>query len=187
MKKRAYKRIIILCVWLTMLMVTACGKEEQPMPEATPEPLTDWKTQGFQVSEEVETGLFLGEESYQLWEHDNIHDLSWGVCDSVFWFFGTLLGEDGKRVFGPEGEYMVELYDTERNEYSSVRFTPAELGLTGEIGLLVEMDMVSTGEYLFRWAEYTMEEENYRQVADVLIFTNLTGEIQQKDFCFPFI
>lgn len=186
MKKRRRKCSIMLVTLLMMLIIAACGKQNQPLPEVTPEPLADWKTKGFQVGEEVEVGQLLRTGNYQPWEHggagDDISHLSSGVCDNIFWFFGTIVDEDGGRVRGPKGEYLVELYDTESNEYSTVRFTPAQLGLTGEIGLLVDMDMTSTGEYMFRWAEYTMEEEHYRQVEDVLIFTNLTGENHQVDF-----
>ena len=186
MKKRRRKCSIMLGTLLMMLIIAACGKQNQPLPEVTPEPLADWKTKGFQVGEEVEVGQLLGAGNYQPWEHggagDDISHLSSGVCENTFWFFGTIVDEDGKWVRGPKGEYLVELYDTESNEYSTVQFTPALLGLTGEIGLLVDMDMLSTGEYMFRWAEYTLEEENYRQVADILVFTNLAGENQQVDF-----
>ncbi len=187
MKKRMHKWSLMLSTWIIILITTACGREEQPVPEATPEPLVDWRTQEFQVSEEVTAEPALWAGNYLPWEHGEAeeaisHHLSSGVCDSVFWFFGTVLEEDAKRVCGPEGEYFVDMYDTQSNEYSSIHFTPAQLGLTGEIGYLVDMDKISNGKYMLRWAEYEMEEENYKQVADIMVFTDFAGEKYQTDF-----
>ena len=102
MKKRMRKWIFMLSTLLMLLSISACGKENQTLPEVTPEPLADWKTKGFQVGEEVEVGQLLGTGNYQPWEHggagDDILHISSGVCDNTFWFFGTIVDEDGKWV-----------------------------------------------------------------------------------------
>lgn len=188
---------IILGMLVLLFLFTACGKAEPVVPQETSQPLVDWRTQGFQVQEEIIVKQSVWTGKYQPWEHGvetvqsqeestpQVKELSGrdtGVCDTVFWHFGAITGEDGLRVFGPEGEYVVEWYDASKETFSKVQFTPSQLGLTGEMGLLVEMDMLAEGQYMFRWAEYVQEEEWYRQVSDVLIFTDLAGKCEQFDF-----
>ena len=184
----------LLCALLLGCIMSACAKEEEVVPQATSEPLADWKVQGFQVEEDMEVNQTVWTGKYQVWEHGltnaqkeeengvHISKVSYGVCENIFWYFGRIAGEDGLIVPGPEGEYVLDWYDASKECFSRVQFKASQLGVTGEQGYLMDMDMLAEGQYMFRWAEYVYEEELYRQVSDVFVFTDLEGECEQYDF-----
>lgn len=185
---------ILLCALLLGCIMSACRKGEQEIPQATSEPLTDWKVQGFPVEEDIKVNQTVWAGKYQVWEHGltnaqkeeengvHISKVSYGVCKNIFWYFGRITGEDGLIVSGPEGEYVLEWYDASKECFSRVQFKASQLGVTGELGYLMDMDMLAEGQYMFRWAEYVYEEELYRQVSDVFVFTDLEGDGEQYDF-----
>ena len=185
---------ILLCALLLGCIMSACTKAEEVVPQATSEPLADWKVQGFQVEEDIEVNQTVWTGKYQVWEHGltnaqeeeengvHISKVSYGVCENIFWYFGRITGEDGLIVPGPEGEYVLDCYDASKECFSRVQFKASQMGVTGEQGYLMDMDMLAEGQYMFRWAEYVYEEELYRQVSDVFVFTDLEGECEQYDF-----
>lgn len=58
-----------LSLWILMILLTGCGKNEVPETVPKEEPV-DWKTKGFQCLEEVKLEQVLWEEKYQEWNHE---------------------------------------------------------------------------------------------------------------------
>lgn len=178
-------------VFVCLLCLTGCGKKEVSGGEETAESsVTDWKANGFAISEEVQEEQTLWAGQYLPWEHKSQSDgavelsyLSSGVCGELFWYFGTELDSDGIIASGPEGKYVLEIYDTDSGECTVKRFSPGELGLEGGLGYLVGMDMLDGEHYMLRWAEYEQDEEGmYFQTADRMVYTDFAGNIQSTDF-----
>lgn len=90
-----------------------------------------------------------------------------GICGDKFWFLGK-----------EDGNYFLQIYDTSQEETEERRFTPKDLGLNGDNGFFAGMDMLNEETFLFRWAEYTQDEEVYTQTTDLFVFAHLNGNTQ---------
>lgn len=182
------KKYVIAVVSILFLLCVGCGRKSEMPVQVVPEKKADWKTTGFQVADNIEIEQTLWAGEYVPWEHatmdssyESVGHLESGVCQNLMWYLGYGVKE-GVRVFGAQGQYSLEIYDTVSKEYQVKYFTPAELGLTGELGCIVGMDMISPGSYMFRWAGYTQdEEEMVTQTSDVIVFSDLAGKNRSVD------
>lgn len=194
------KKIILLSVALAAFLATGitalallsgCGQPaDAPSQTEAEEETVSWSTEEIVPPEEPEAKQTLWAEQYRPWEHksqgtaeeDRLLYLDSGVRGSLFWYLGTVPAADGMYVFGPRGEYVLEIYDTATGEYTGKRFSPAELGLEGELGLLAGMDMPDEEHYMFRWMDYEQDDEGlYHQIADRMVYTDFAGDLQTAD------
>lgn len=171
-----------LSLWILLILLVGCGKKEVPETVPKEEPV-DWKTEGFQCLEEVKIEQVLWEEKYLEWEHEMgqgakpVSHLDSGVCGECFWYLGQELDADGIRVSGVQAEYCLDVYDTTNASHSVAYFTPEELGLSGELGYVSDMDMLKDDSFVLRWSEYAVDEQGlYHQTGDTFLFTDLKEE-----------
>lgn len=184
------KKWFIFFSFVLTLGLAGCGKDENnALPSEAEEDMIDWKSEGFRVNDEVGVDEALFMNRYQQWEHcssaddaENISFLESGVYKNIFWHFGAVLDSDGLLPTGESGLYILDIYDTEHGSQSRKSFTPKEIGVNGKLGYLTGMDMLNEEEYMFRWAEYTVDGELYFQSADKIIFTDLAGNNRITDF-----
>lgn len=180
MKK--YTAILLGSFLLTIL--SGCGRSADTPPEAE-DGTAQWKQEGFAVPGglEEEQSLWAGE--YLPWEHknsgaasgDEFVRLDFGVCGELFWY----LGIDREAQPNAGAEYTLEIYDTLSGESTVKRFSPEELGLEGE-GALDSMDMVDGEHYVFRWADYTQDEDGmYRQTSGRMVYTDFASDSRIVD------
>lgn len=193
------KTITSLFCILAVTALSACSSQADKPSQAEQETMSEtesgsspaqWKTEGFATPGETDTDTSLWAGEYLPWEsQDNAGSaanslirLDYGVCGNLFWHFGTESRTDGLVQHGPEGKYILEIYDTTRKEYTVKRFSPEELGLENELGFLDGMDLIDRDHYMFRWLEYEQDQDDmYRQTADKMVYTNLAGEIHITD------
>lgn len=188
------KKYVIAVVSILFLLCAGCGRKPEAPVQVEPENKVDWKTTGFQITDDIKIEQSLWSGEYVPWEHstldsdyERVGHLESGVCQNLMWYLGYGVKE-GVRVFGVQGQYVLEIYDTVSKEYQVKYFTPAELGLIGELGFIVGMDMIGPGSYMFRWAGYTQdEEEMVTQTADIIVFTDLAGKNRIVDVYSTFL
>ncbi len=95
-----------------------------------------WKTEGVAAPGELETGLAYYAENYERWDaaqgerETYPYDVASGACGGLFWNLseGELKGTDTR--------LLLTLYDAKDGSCKSKAFTPSELGLSGETGVL---------------------------------------------------
>lgn len=183
--------VLLWCLALTVLF--GCGQSENMPSQSEAEGRdTQWRTEGFATPRELEEEQVFWAGEYLSWEHksqasivgaEELSYLDSGVCGELFWYFGTELGSGGMLVPGPEGEYVLEIYNTSNGECTVKRFSTGELGLEGELGYLVGMDMLDGENYMFRWVDYEQDEEGmYHQTVDRMVYTDLADDLQTVDF-----
>ena len=184
MKKRKW---LGLPIWILLILLAGCGKADVPEIIPMEEPV-DWKTEGFQCLEEVKLEQVLWEEKYQEWNHEMeqgetlMSHLDSGVCGVYFWYLGKEIDAEGKRVPGVQAEYCLDVYDTVNASHSVAYFTLAELGLSGDLGYVSDMDMLTDDSFVLRWSQYAVDEEGmYRQTGDTFLFTDLKEEHHAVD------
>lgn len=183
------KNITTLLSCIVLSLFSGCGQPADAPLQPEGETVS-WSTEEIAAPEEPETEQTLWTEQYLPWEHksrgtageEELSYLDSGVHGSRFWYFGTVLAADGMRVFGSRGEYVLEIYDTAAGECTVKRFSPAELGLEGELGFLSGMDMLDGDHYMFRWMDYEQDDEGlYHQTVDRMVYTDFAGDLQTAD------
>lgn len=187
------KHTAVLSFILTAVLLSGCGNPKQDESSQPPskDEAASWKTEGAVTSGKLEEGQELWPGKYLAWEHKSqssgshfgeTRHLDSGACGELLWYLGMELGEDGNVVGGAKGEYVLEIYDTSDNTSTEKRFSPGELGLEGESGYILQMDMLDREHYAFRWADYEQDQEGmYRQILDRIIYTDFAGDIQTVD------
>lgn len=185
------KNVTVLLLCLELIILSGCVRAtDMPFqPEAEGEN-AQWKTEGFVAPGELGKEQIFWSGQYLPWEHksqtpvgsEELGFTDSGVCGELIWYFGTELGADGMGVWGPEGEYIIEIYDTTNGECMVKRFTPGDLGLEGKEGYLNGMDMLDGEHYMFRWVEFEQNEEGmYHQTVDRMVYTDLVGDTHTVD------
>ena len=185
------KYITALLPCMVLSLFSGCGQSANvPSPPETELETVSQMTAEIAAPEEPETAQALWAGQYLPWEHKSrgtageteLLYVDSGVSGSLFWYFGTEPESDGTRVFGPQGEYVLEIYDTSTGECTVKRFSPAELGLDGKLGFLSGMDMQDEKHYMFRWMDYEQNDEGlYYQTADRMVYTDFASDLQTAD------
>lgn len=185
MEKRQWR--IRLFLWIALIILTGCGKKEVPETVSKEEPV-DWKTEGFQSLEEVSIEQVFWEERYQEWNHEvgqsakSLSHLASGVYGEYFWYLGQELDAEGNRIPGTPAEYCLDVYDVANGTHRIEYFTPEELGLSGNLGYICDMDMSAQDCFVLRWAQYSVDEEGlYHQTGDTFLFTDLKENYYEVD------
>ncbi len=167
---------------LLLALFTGCGRlEDIPSPPETAKEAAQWRTEGFAEPEKLGEEQAYWTEQYLPWEHrsrnagtEELACVDFGVCGELFWHLGREQGDDG--------QYVLEIYDTDNGESTVKRFSPGELGPEAGQGVLDSMDMSDREHYVFRWADYEQNGEGlYRQTADSMIYTDLAGDTWAVD------
>lgn len=172
----AGRRGAVFCFGLLLLLcLTAggCGRQENQETESADQPVF-WKTEGFAAPGELETGLEYYAENYERWDaaqgerETYPYDVASGACGELFWNLSQ--GE----TKGADTRLLLTIYDAKDGSCKSREFTPSELGLSGETGVLQDMDMPDPGHILLRWGEYEQDGEGlYHQTADRMAYVDL--------------
>ncbi len=160
--------LLLLC-----LIAGGCGRQENQETE-TAEQTVSWKTEGFAAPKEPETGLEYYAEDYERWDATQgeretyPYDIESGACGGLFWNLSE--GE----LKGADTPLLLTLYDAKDGSCKSKDFTPSGLGLSGELGVLQDMDMPDPNHILLRWGEYEKDGEGlYHQTADRMAYIDL--------------
>lgn len=184
------KYITVLMASLALAIISGCGQQADMASQPETEQAAQWRTEGFAAPGELEEQAFWAGQ-YLPWEHkdqdaagtEELICLDSGVCGELFWYFGMEPGADGILTPGPDGEYVLEIFNTADGEYTVKRFSPRELGLEDGLGYLVGMDMLEGEHYMFRWLEYEQDGEGlYYQTADRMVYTDFAGDLRTADF-----
>lgn len=188
------KNISFMLASLVLTILSGCGQpgDVTPPPESEPEgEAAQWKTEGFATPGKLENEQIFWTDQYLPWEHkskdsaggsEELIHLDYGVCGELFWHFGLERVADEMGSFGPEAEYVLEIYDTVGGECTVKRFSPRELGLEVSLGYLESMDMLDREHYVFRWVDWEQDEEGmYCQTVDSMVYTDLADDLQIAD------
>ena len=185
----AYKGICLALVCACVLCLSACGQQDGTGQQTDPasesvhgaageEPA--WAA-GFAAPDRPGEEQTLWAVQFQPWEHKSSTDpdgekelvsLDSGVCGELFWYLGAEPYMDSRL----KTAYVLDIHDTTGGENTVKRFTLPDLGLDSPMGVLDSMDMLDREHYVLRFADYEQDEEGmYRQTADRMLYTDLTG------------
>ena len=205
------KKTKILFLLFTILVLCNVGcKNQRETPEQQKERESaepDRQTSMFTASDELKV-----EETYYLndfcrWEHyidsDNMEEAAEIQTDGngrYTWFLGVKCNENKEYDTGENALYLLEVYSQDNDStvsadnagnndsgncsgnVKSIKFTPKDIGVSGAIGYIVSADVLADDSYMFRWAEYELEDEMYCQKSDKIIFTDLKGNNSVNEF-----
>ena len=205
------KKTKILFLLFTILVLCNMGcKNQRETPEQQTERESaepGRQTSMFTASDELKV-----EETYYLndfsrWEHyidsDNMEEAAEIQTDGngrYSWFLGVKCNENKEYDTGENALYLLEVYSHDNDSavsgdnagntdsgncggnVKSIKFTPKDIGVSGAIGYIVSADVLADDSYMFRWAEYELEDEMYCQKSDKIIFTDLKGNNSVNEF-----
>lgn len=181
------KYIIALLLPLALLICSGCGQTGDMSTQPETQGASLWRTAGFASPGKPEEDQSLWAGEYLLWKHQNLASvagaeelnyLDSGVCGELLWYLGR---EPGMEL-GHKVEYVLEIYNTVSEESSVKYFSPEELGLESELGILCSMDLSDKEHFMFRWADYERDEEGmYHQIMDKMVYTDFAGELRTID------
>lgn len=185
--KKAKAKLILFIV--VILFLTGCKnnrdlsvKEKTDAQKETNVSLTDWKKDGLVVSDDVNVNELFYLNDFARWRHelDNATQeeaavIMTGANDRYFWFLGVRHNENKEYQRGENAQYILDVYSSGNQKTKSIRFTPKDIGISGEIGYIVSVDVLGDDSYMFRWAEYEQIDDLYCQISDKIIFTDLNG------------
>jgi len=186
------KNIILFIFSFAAAVLSGCSQSaDTPEQSRQPEDNGSWKTEGFAVTGELEEGQALWAGQFRLWEHntgqtpeDGAEKLlreDCGVCGDLLWYLGVEKAYGTDSVF--EADYVLEIYDTSREESVTKSVSREGLGLGEGLTLLSGMDMLDEEHYVFRWIRYGQDEDGlYYHLADGMVYTDLAGSAQCVDF-----
>lgn len=189
------KCAVLLPVFFILLFLFGCGgpadapSPTADMPHQTESETMMWHQEGFAVPGEPEDDQVLWAGQYLTVTHtdrstdagvEELSCLDFGVCGDVFWYLCTNREKTGR---GAGAEYFLELYDVVSGESAIRRFSPSQIGLTGENGFFESMDMPDQEHCVFRWLDYEQDEKGmYRQTQDKMVYADSAGDFQAVDF-----
>ncbi len=208
MKIKKTKILFLLFIILVLCNVGCKNQRETPEQQRERESVEpDRQTSMFTASDELKV-----EETYYLndfsrWEHyidsDNMEEAAEIQTDGngrYTWFLGVKCNENREYDTGENALYLLEVYSQDNDSMvsadnagntdsgncggnvKSIRFTPKDIGVSGAIGYIVSADVLADDSYMFRWAEYELEDEMYCQKSDKIIFTDLKGNNSVNEF-----
>ncbi len=180
--------LIITCFFLMTIFLVGCGKtplqdDESPADEE----LYDWKQNGFAAPGDLQTEQTLWAGKFLPITHtadspdadsEKMHCMDRGVCGKLLWH---LYAKEYAK--GADATYYVETLNAETGESLIKSFKPADLGLSGELGVLEQMNMPDESRYVFRWLDYEQDAQGlYSQTQDKIIYTDFAGNTKSTDF-----
>lgn len=208
MKIKKTKILFLLFIILVLCNVGCKNQRETPEQQRERESVEpDRQTSMFTASDELKV-----EETYYLndfsrWEHyidsDNMEEAAEIQTDGngrYSWFLGVKCNENKEYDTGENALYLLEVYSQDNDSavsadnagntdsgncggnVKSIKFTPKDIGVSGAIGYIVSADVLADDSYMFRWAEYELEDEMYCQKSDKIIFTDLKGNNSVNEF-----
>lgn len=208
MKIKKTKILFLLFIILVLCNMGCKNQRETPEQQKERESAEpDRQTSMFTASDELKV-----EETYYLndfsrWEHyidsDNMEEAAEIQTDGngrYTWFLGVKCNENREYDTGENALYLLDVYSHDNDSavsgdnagntdsgncggnVKSIKFTPKDIGVSGAIGYIVSADVLADDSYMFRWAEYELEDEMYCQKSDKIIFTDLKGNNSVNEF-----
>lgn len=187
------KKVIMSLIALLLLATIFSGCSEKDVTQTSEESdeTTDWKTEGFAVTGDVETKQGLWVTEYIPWKHENV------IIDSEKEDLYFPANFPPSRVYGdkiyrlntvinppafPGVRWIMEIYDTSTmtsavKEFSYKQLEQPALGNY----LLSAMDLVSEDSYVFQLEAWESSENMYHQTVNRMIYLNPEGEIHATD------
>lgn len=213
MKIKKTKILFLLFIILVLCNMGCKNQRETPEQQKERESAEpDRQTSMFTASDELKV-----EETYYLndfsrWEHyidsDNMEEAAEIQTDGngrYTWFLGVKCNENREYDTGENALYLLDVYSHDNDSavsgdnagntdsgncggnVKSIKFTPKDIGVSGAIGYIVSADVLADDSYMFRWAEYELEDEMYCQKSDKIIFTDLKGNNSVNEFYSIFV
>lgn len=212
LEKRCSVKKLFLLLMVVVCCISGCNKNDDNKESTAGKNDTgisaaDRQTSMFTASDELKV-----EETYYLndfcrWEHyidsDNMEEAAEIQTDGngrYSWFLGVKCNENKEYDTGENALYLLEVYSQDNDSavsadnagntdsgncggnVKSIKFTPKDIGVSGAIGYIVSADVLADDSYMFRWAEYELEDEMYCQKSDKIIFTDLKGNNSVNEF-----
>lgn len=190
---------ILLCV-----ILSGCIEKGNipSVPEETSASAVDWCSKGFKISGDVEDGPQLWIADPVLWDDEEIvidsdteeradrtglkdpH-----VCGNLLYRVATVRPKDTPVDWDlTKTRWVLESYDSSTGERAQKQFTRRDLGLSDEDpGVLLEMDVVAPGSFVFLYIEYEQTEEGCHKTSHKIIYTDLEGQAVQTDLWQSFL
>lgn len=213
MKIKKTKILFLLFIILVLCNMGCKNQRETPEQQKERESAEpDRQTSMFTASDELKV-----EETYYLndfsrWEHyidsDNMEEaaeIQTNGNGRYTWFLGVKCNENREYDTGENALYLLDVYSHDNDSavsgdnagntdsgncggnVKSIKFTPKDIGVSGAIGYIVSADVLADDSYMFRWAEYELEDEMYCQKSDKIIFTDLKGNNSVNEFYSIFV
>lgn len=180
MRKHFEYFLLFLCI----LCLAGCGRQNQPsQPETTPEG-ADWKNNGFSVSGEVREEQCLWPEKYIPWQH--MEPLSDAETEDRIWHIVEGKGSIGSKIYrlhtlsGPlaEPKEYMEIYDTTSGQTEMIELSLENIGVEADRGgaWIGEIAVVSEEEFAIEFAGLEIGENGQIVFADLdIVYSDLHG------------
>ena len=183
MRRNRILKVVI--AGISLLLLTGCGadREAEEQPQKVVE---EWKEKGFAVSGDVVEEQELWTLEYTKWSHEELVDkvpaYNWTAAFEVGAYDGQIyriyddydMTTDG----GARRNYILERYNASDG---NTDITVLDKEMYGD-GYIAGMSVPKAGSYVFRIQKNERTEEgDYEPVRDVMVFTDLQGEMEQVD------
>lgn len=174
------KRVIFTVVCsLVILCCASCRNTDDFPTENTETTIKEWNNEPFKADRNVKAEECIYLDEFVTWEHtygeDGFITISKGGNNDFFWSLGVLLDEEDNIQRGENANYSLDVYCAKTGSTSSFQFTPKDIGASGEIGYIVNVQVLRENYYMFRWSEYEFDNELYGQISDKIIYSDLNG------------
>ena len=179
-------RKVFLMFLICISLLTGCGKVEgNTQEESKAESLAHWK-EGFIVTDEITEKQGYWIQEYIPWKYDDI-DMNLQEERILFLYslspsctYQSKIYRLNAIIHPPYVQavrWILWEYDTETMECSSREITYEQLGQDKQqdsSGFLVDMDVVSDGEFIFQWTEVEEDpEKKFHQTVSRMIYSDL--------------
>ena len=183
MRRNRILKVVI--AGISLLLLTGCGadREAEEQPQKVVE---EWKEKGFAVSGDVVEEQELWTLEYTKWNHEELVD----KVPAYNWTAASEVGAYDGQIYRIYDDYDMTTDGWSRRNYILERYnasdgntdiTVLDKEMYGD-GYIAGMSVPKAGSYVFRIQKNERTEEgDYELVRDVMVFTDLQGEMEQVD------
>ena len=183
MRRNRILRVVI--AGISLLLLTGCGAEREA-EEQPQKAVEEWKEKGFAVSGDVVEEQELWTLEYTKWNHEELVD----KVPAYNWTAASEVGAYDGQIYRIYDDYDMTTDGWSRRNYILERYnasdgntdiTVLDKEMYGD-GYIAGMSVPKAGSYVFRIQKNERTEEgDYELVRDVMVFTDLQGEMEQMD------
>lgn len=174
-------------LFLSVILLAGCNRREPVAEESVYG--RDWRTNGFNISEDISEEQSLWVKSYTAWNHEAAQ---WDKKDRemVSVIESGVLGEKIYRFYfiaesseGLPAQGILECYDTSVMTETTTGFLTEQMGMESTSGnFVVDMDMTGDQAGVLQVVEYGVNESGqFLQKSNRMVYFDQTGVIQQAE------